>query len=96
MTKPAVIIDCPCLETLPVQAWIDGTGHRIYREWQSEKMRHTGCRLCRIGNRLVIVHRQNRHVFLRCQPVLCVVEMLREDGSERLIIGLVTLFTPPL
>ena len=88
--------DLPCLDALSVQTWIDGTGHRINREWQIEKLRHTGRRLGRIGNRLVVVHVQNRHVFLRRQPVFCVVEMLREDGPECLVISLATLFTPSL
>jgi hypothetical protein len=35
-------------------------------------------------------------VLLRCQPVLYVVEMLRKDGPECLIIGLAILFAPPL
>ena len=48
-------------------------------------------RVTGIGNRLVVVHGQNRHVFLRRQPVLCAVEMLREDSPECLIIRLATL-----
>jgi len=79
-----------------VQAWINGTSHCINGTGQIEKLRYTGRCLCRIGNGFLIIHVQNRDVLLRCQPVLCAVEMLREDGPEGLIIGLATLFTPPL
>ena len=41
---------------LPVQAWINGTGHCINGEWQIEKLHYMGRRLCRIGNRLMVVH----------------------------------------
>ena len=46
--------------------------------------------------RLVIVHGQNRYMFLHRQPALYTVEMLRKDGPERLIISLAALCTLPL
>ena len=50
----------------------------------------------RIGKRLVIVHGQNRHMFLHRQPALYTVEMLRKDRPERLLISLIALYTLPL
>jgi hypothetical protein len=79
-----------------MQAWINGTSHCINGKGQIEKLRYTCRCLCRIGNGFLIIHVQNRDVLLRCQPALYVVEMLRKDRPECLIIGLVTLFTPPL